>query len=313
MEVIADGDRRARMTIVASPDETAVGTVSVWDGSAVLTYDKNSDPPHHRIDNPEQEEFGEVPVFVYQLGSDRFAQACADARRVGTHTLIGRTAVRYDCAPSEGGGEGPREAHVMSLDQATGLVLKDTGDDVSLVATKVDFNPAVAEDTFCTKVPVEDATQPKLDHFRLPRVGGGELALETYLGQPLVIVAGGPEGIRQVVQRLLPLTAGGTKPQLLGLLIAIPPSGDWKGSRLDPEDAKAFADSVSKSAGTFKIPVAIDPKGAAGYQITSPAGIEAGQTSPTAVGFVRSDGTIAHVTTDKAIDDELRNQVDDLG
>ncbi|TDO46152.1 hypothetical protein EV643_1114 [Kribbella sp. VKM Ac-2527] len=313
MEVIADRDQRARVTIIASPDETAVGAVTIWDGTAVLTYDKNSDPPYNRIENPRQEEFGEVPVFVYQLESDRFAQACADARRVDTHTLIGRTAVRYACAPSEAGGEGSREAHEMSLDQATGLVLKDTGDGVSLVATMVDFNAAIAADTFSTKLPdgVENAAQPKLDHFRLPRVGGGELALDTYLGQPLVIVAGDPEGIRQTVQRLLPLSGGGTKPQLLGMLIAIPPE-DWKGSLLDPEDAKAFADSVSKAAGTFKIPVAIDPKGAAGYHITSLAGVEAGQTRPTAVGFVRSDGTIAHVTTDKTTDDELRNQIDDL-
>jgi outer membrane lipoprotein-sorting protein len=310
MEVIADGDRRARLTITASPDETA-GTTTVWDGTAVLTYDKNSDPPYNRIENPKQES-GELPVFVYQPGSDRFAQACVDARRVGIHTLIGRAAVRYACAPSEAGGEG-RPAHEMSLDQATGLVLKDTGDDATVLATKVDFNPVIAAETFSTKLPegAENAAQPKLDHFRLPRVGGGELALDTYLGRPLVIVAGDPEGIRQMVQRLLPLTGGGTKPQLLGMLIAIPPE-NWKGSLLDPEDAKSFADSVSKSAGTFKIPVAIDPKGGAGYQITGPAGVEAGQTRPTAVGFVRSDGTIAHITTDKATDDELRNQIDDL-
>jgi outer membrane lipoprotein-sorting protein len=313
MEVIADRDRRARLTITASPDETAVGTVTVWDGTAVLTYDKFSDPPYNRIENPEQEQFGEVPVFVYQPGSDRFAQACADARRVVTETLIGHAAVWYACAPSEAGGEGPREAHEMSLDQATGLVLKDTGDGVTLLATKVDFNPAIAADTFSTKVPegVENAAQPKLANFRLPQVGGGELALDTYLGQPLVIVAGDPEGIRLMVQRLLPLTGGGTKPRLLGMLIAIPPE-DWQGSLLDPEDAKSFSDSVSKSAGTFKVPVAIDPKGAAGYQITGPAGIEAGQTRPTAVGFIRSDGTIAHATTDKVTDDELRNQIDDL-
>lgn len=313
MEVIADRDRRARITITASPEETEVGTVTVWDGTAVLTYDKYGDPPYNRIENPEVDEFGGPPVFVYQPGSDRFAKACADARQVGTHTLIGRTAVRYACAPPEAGAEEPREAHEISLDQATGLVLKDNLDGVNLVATKVDFNPAIAADTFSTKVPegVENAAQPKLDHFRLPRVGGGELALDSYLGQPLVIVAGDPEGIRQTVQRLLSPNGGGTKPQLLGLLIAIPPE-DWKGSLLDPDDAKSFTDSVSKSAGTFKIPVAIDPKGGAAYQITSPAGIEAGQTRPTAVAFIRSDGTIVHFTTDKATDDELRNQIGDL-
>ena len=144
----------------------------MWDGTAVLTYDKNSEPPYNRSEHPEADEFAGPPVFVYQPGSDRFAQECAEARRVGTHTVIGRTAVRYACAPSEAGGEGPREAHEISLDQATGLVLKDTGDGVTLLATKVDFNPAIAADTFSTKVPegFENAAQPKLGHFRLPRL-----------------------------------------------------------------------------------------------------------------------------------------------
>jgi hypothetical protein len=41
--------------------------------------------------------------------------------------------------------------------------------------------------------------------------------------------------------------------------------------------------------------------------------IEAGQTHPTAVGFIRGDRTLAHVTTDAATDDEPRSQIDHVG
>ena len=60
------------------------------------------------------------------------------------------------------------------------------------------------------------------------------------------------------------------------------------------------------------MPVAIDIKGATAYQITQAAGVEAGQTSPTAVGFLRSDRTLTGVTTDAAPDDDLRDRINAL-
>ena len=80
-------------------------------------------------------------------------------------------------------------------------------------------------------------------------------------------MTGPADGIRAQLDRLLPMTAGGKKPAVIGLLIAIPPS-DSKGSLLNPEDEKAFVDSVDKSAGRFAVPVGIDVKGAAGYPLT---------------------------------------------
>jgi hypothetical protein len=56
----------------------------------------------------------------------------------------------------------------------------------------------------------------------------------------------------------------------------------------------------------------VDIKGAAGYQISQAAGIEAGQTTPTAVGFVASDGTVAQVSADAATDNELRELIGTL-
>jgi hypothetical protein len=312
-EVIADGDRRSRLVFTESESGDAPpGSRIVWDGKAILEYYPDRDPRYNRIDNPDEQQIV-GSMFVFEPGRSRFAQRCGDAKRLRTQTLIGTVAVRYACARTESGGQVSWEAHEMSLDQATGLLLRDSGDDFTMVVTEVSRNPNIDEDTFSTTLPegAEDTAHPKLDDFRLPRVGGGEVALADYPGRPLVIVAGDAEGIRRTVQRLLPLTGGGTKPQALGMLTATPPE-EWKGSLLNLDDAKSFAASVSKTAGTFNVPVAHRPQGGAGYQITEVAGIEAGQTRPTAVGFTRSDGTLAHVTTDTATDAELRNQIDDL-
>jgi hypothetical protein len=100
---------------------------------------------------------------------------------------------------------------------------------------------------------------PRVDDFRLPRLGGGELALADYRGPPLIIVVGPAAGVRELVARLLPMTGRGTKPQVMGMLVVVRPDG-WKGSLENPEDARSFADSVSKSAGTFPVPVGIDVK-----------------------------------------------------
>jgi hypothetical protein len=56
----------------------------------------------------------------------------------------------------------------------------------------------------------------------------------------------------------------------------------------------------------------VDIKGAASYQITQAAGVEAGKATPVAVGFIASNGTLAHVVTDTATDEELRDRIDAL-
>jgi hypothetical protein len=198
----------------------------------------------------------------------------------------------------------------MSLDEPTRLLLRQSGAGFTMVATEFELNPAVDADTFSTDLPAaaaDDPARPKIEDFRLPRVGGGELALADY-PKPLVIVTGSAAGIRKVLSRLLPLTHGGVKPLVIGMLIAVP-GDDWKGSLLDPDDAASFAREAAAKAGTFPVPVAIDIKGAAGYQITQAAGIEAGQTSRTVIGFVASNGTLAEATTETATDEELLGQI----
>ena len=99
-----------------------------------------------------------------------------------------------------------------------------------------------------------------------------------------------------------------TKPQVIGLLIAIPPES-WKGSLLNPADERSLAAEVSKAAGSFPVPVGIDFKGAASYQISQQTGGQPGGTPLTAVGLVRSDGTLLQVLPKTATDAALRGLV----
>jgi hypothetical protein len=204
------------------------------------------------------------------------------------------------------------DAHQLWLDEATGLLLKDSGDGFTTVATEFSPNPPIDESTFSTAVPegAEDAAHPRVADFRLPRVGGGEVALADYRGHPLIIVAGPATGVRELVARLLPMTGGGAKPHVVGMLVVVPPD-DWKGSLENPEDARSLADSVSRSVGTFQVPVGIDIKGAAGYSFTRLVEeIQPGQPGHlvrTAVALIRSDGTVDRVETDgTATDAQLR-------
>jgi hypothetical protein len=316
-EVIADGDRRVRISYVRGEwMGRTQGDWTVWDGRNLLDYEQAAEQPYNRYEDGDVEV---PPIFVYLEGSQYLDSACPQARDLGTHSVLGRTAVRYACADSVilGMHDVPGGEHEMSLDQATGLLLKDTGSAHTVVATEVEMDPVVDADTFSTDQPagqaarVDNPADQKIDDFRLPRVGGGEVALADF-PPPLIIIAGDAAGIRTMATRLLPLTRGGHRPRVIGLLTAVPPA-DWTGSLLNPGDAASFADQASQAAGRFPVPVAVDIKGAAGYQITQAAGVEAGQTSPDAVGFIASNGTLAHVVTEAATDQELRDRIDALG
>jgi hypothetical protein len=282
---------------------------------ACWTTNKAAEQPYNRYKGAEIEV---PPIFVYAEGSPYFDSACPQARGLGTNTVLGRTAVRYACGESAISGfqDVPGGVHEMSLDQSTRLLLRDAGSEHTVVATGIEIGPRVDSETFSTELPARpsaraaDPALPKIDDFRLPRVGGGEVALADF-PPPVVIVAGGAAGIRTMVARLLPLTQGGARPRVIGLLTAVPPP-DWTGSLLNPSDAASFADQASRAAGRFPVPVGVDIKGAAGYQITQAAGVEAGQTTPVAVGFIASNGTLAHVVTDTATDEELRDRIDAL-
>jgi hypothetical protein len=302
-EVISDGDRRVRYTVLdaVNADGAAVGLFEVWDGTTLLTYDPDGLMPYHRTTRPDADQKPAGPM-VARPGSAAFTGFCPDARRGGTSSVLGRTAVVYTCDASQA-ADGQFPATEMELDSATGLVLKMAGEGSTLAVTALVFNPPITADTFSTAMPL-GVKEFEPFYFRLPRVGGGKVDTTYYVGRPLLVVTGDAAGIRAMVARLAPMT----DTPVVGLLIAIPPP-DWKGSLLNPVDRRSLAAEVSARAGSFPVPVAIDFKGAAAAPISGRAGIPLGGTRPTAVGLVRSDQGLAKVLTDKATDSELRRQI----
>jgi hypothetical protein len=305
-EIVADGERRVRYTSVGgfNADGPTVGTFMVWDGTTLLTHDPDAYMPYQRSTHPDADQKPAGPMLA-RPGSAAFTGYCPDARRTGTRSVLGRTAVVYTCDASQA-EEGQLPATEMQLDQATGLVLKLAGEDGTITVTDLVFNPPITADTFSTAMPA-GVEEFEPFYFRLPQVGGGEVDTTYYVGRPLLVVTGDAAGIRAMVARLAPLT---DKP-VLGLLIAIPPP-DWQGSLLNPADRRSLAAEVSKQAGSYPVPVAIDFKGAAAAPISGTAGIPLGGTRPTAVGLVRSDQGLAKVLTEHATDTELRRQIANL-
>ena len=316
LELIVDGNRRYRVTSLTGP---GAGHYLVWDGTALLIYNPDEDPKYMRDDQPDAEYVQEADrkTFFFRSATAEFDTLCPQARRLGTKKQYGRTLVRYACATRpadvEMGKEatGPRE---IALDEQTGLLLVDGAE----APTEVTFGATIKADTFSTAVapggdeptavppdtgeegtvPPDEGEQvnPTLGAFRLPAVGGGFVADTSYRGKPLVLVAGSPSSLKPALARVLPLTSGGVKPAVIGVLIAVPPS-DWKGSLANPEDEKAYVESVAKTAGPFSVPVGVDVKGAAVGQIVE--GLpwlippEGSTETAAAIALVRSDGTVA--------------------
>jgi hypothetical protein len=113
-----------------------------------------------------------------------------------------------------------------------------------------------------------------------------------------------------MVNRLAPLTHGGVQPR-----VTRHPSPRSRGHPARrcltvPLPTRRLAGR--RAAGTFPVPVAIDIKGAPAYQITQAAGVDAGQTGPTSIGFISSDRTLAGATTDAVTDEELRQRISGL-
>jgi outer membrane lipoprotein-sorting protein len=305
-EVITGPANRRRYSVTGgfNADGPAIGTYYVYDGKALLTYEPDNVMPYRRTTHPEADQ--KPPgLIVARPGSAAFTGYCPDARRTGTRSVLGRTADVYTCDASQA-QDGQLPATELQLDEATGLVLSAVAEDGTITVTDLVFNPPITADTFSTALPA-GVEEFEPFYFRLPRVGGGKVDSTYYVGQPLLVVAGDADGIRAMLARLAPMT---DKP-ILGLLIAIPPP-DWNGSLLNPADRRSLAAQVSKQAGSFTVPVAIDFKGAVATPISGAAGIPLGGTRPTAIGLVRSDQGLAKVLTEKASDNELRSQIANL-
>ena len=320
-ELFADGNTRFRLTMLTG---ASAGYYQVWDGKVLLLHDPAEDPRYQRIENPGKDDSPDS-TFFYQPGTEKFDQLCPAAKRLGTKTLFGRTAVRYHCDKVESSDQPAMDAREMALDEKTGLVM-DYG--ALEVITEVTFGPVIKADTFSTELPPGaadssvvtpegestdlppdsgDVRPNEIGSFRLNAVGGGFVDSTSYRGKPFVIVAGSADGIRTALGRLLPMTQAG-KPPVLGFLLVMPPE-DWKGSLLNPKDVDQLAASISKSAGTFAVPVGLDFKGAATWMFTGDSTVPPDLTQVT-IALVASDGTFAHVTPAREVTDaNLRNWV----
>ena len=88
-----------------------------------------------------------VRSWVLLPGSARLAEACPDAQRLGTRSILGRTAVGYRCGRSRcRDGDGASRCGSTGL---LGLVLKAG----RVVADQVDPHPQIDATTFSTTPP----------------------------------------------------------------------------------------------------------------------------------------------------------------
>lgn len=310
VEVIAEPSGRYRVTVVSGP---SAGVFHVWDGKTLLMHLPDESPQYQRYENPDRNEIP-VATWFYRPDSDEFRKFCPGAKKLGTKTLFDRTAVRYHCeetVPSETDPLEPLAAREIALDEKTSLLMADGTDS----PTEVTFGADTKPDTFSTEVPEGAETFPTeppdgeeeeaaMYPAELPAVGGGIINTALYAGRPYVAVSGPADGIRATLGRLLPMTHDG-KPAVVGFLFAAP-GEDWKGSLENPEDEKAFVDSVLKTAGTFPAPVGVDIKGAAAASFAS---------SPTdvTIALVTAAGPFAHVTPAGDVSDaDLRKWIAEL-
>ncbi len=302
-EVITGLPHRARYTITGgfNADGPAIGTYFVYDGKVLLTYEPDANPKFNLIKHPAKSDLPPALV-VARPDSKALARLCPKAQRRREQTIRGRAALSYTCAPTAA-QKADGATVTLIVDSTTGLVLQAG----PLMVRQLKFNPPTTAATFSTAIPEDRGYEP-LKAFRVPRVGGGQLALNDYRGRPLVVITGDAAGIRDLASRLARLTNNGKAPPVIALLIAIPPN-NWKGSLLHPDDVTALAATISRQVGDLGIPTGIDFKGAVGDPISMPAGVSPGETRPAAVGFIQSDGTLAEILTERASTAQLAHQV----
>ncbi|MGZ4597426.1 MAG: hypothetical protein ACXV3V_10915 [Actinomycetes bacterium] len=283
-----------RLSIGSGAEDAAV---MVTDGSHSMTVN----PSEHSF----EADTASLPAFVVHEDNRTLASWCADAKAIGVENVQSRATTRYRC--TDQGQESMFHAQQLWVDRDTSLVLQWVEGNLRATPTAVDVHAALAADAFSMRSPAgaRDSAHPEVAPFRVPGVGGGDVAWADYRGDSVVIVAGNAPGIRATVARLLPMTAAGSSPRLLGLLKVDPPD-NWRGSLLNPHDVAALATSVAKRAGRFDVPVGIDFKGAAEASIT--ASLKPRPES-SAIVLVRRDGTIERVTDDDASDSDLRSWI----
>lgn len=313
-DVIAQGERfRMSVSDAATPDE--VYQTVVWDGETMLLIE--GEDASRQQDVPDEER---PTSFFLRAGDATFARICPEGTKQGSARVAGRQGTVYSC-PAHGAGDARVEGSELTLDDATGLLLRDVAGSSHLVAIEVETGARVEEDTFSTDIPQalrgpEDAVDdsgtplPLTATDSVPRAGGGELLLADVRHGPSLVVIGELAGVTDVLATVLPRTHGGTAPRVYVLLNPITASED------EPDDPDL---SLATEAGTRKllakvseqvrdvpVPVGIDIKGgAAGEDLRSFEELMAGTTVLVAID---ESGARAWRMTD----DELAQSTDRL-
>lgn len=303
VDVLVQGDR-FRMSL---SDATAPGEVHqtvVWDGDAMLLLEGED---ASRQEAPPAEE--RPPSYIIRAGDGTFEQLCRGGTPDGSARVASREGTVYTCpAHDTGGTEG--ESSRITLDDATGLLLRRVSASSRMVAVEVELDVAVEDGTFSTAIPpgmrgAQEAggdgsgvPPPLTATESVPRAGGGELLLEDIRQGPSLVVVGELPGVTAMLARILPRTGQGTAPPVYVLLNPIPfDEPDTSDLPLaTQEGTQKLIDEVSASVGDVPVPVGIDIKGgAAGEELRSFEDIMAGTT---VLAAIDASGALAWRMTD---------------
>jgi hypothetical protein len=282
-DVIAQGERfRMSVSDAATPDE--VYQTVVWDGETMLLVE--GDDASRQQDVPDEER---PSPFFLRSGDATFDRICPGGTQQGSARVAGRQGTVYSCPAHDTG-----ESSELTLDDATGLLLRSVAGSSRLVAVEVDSGAAVDEGTFSTDIPTalrgpEDAVDdsgvplPLTATDSVPRAGGGELLLADVRHGPSLVVIGELAGVTDVLETVLPRTHGGTAPRVYVLLNPIlaseEESADPDLSLATEEGTRRLLARVSEQVRDVPVPVGIDIKGgAAGEELRSFEELMAGTT-----------------------------------
>jgi hypothetical protein len=286
-DVIAQGERfRMSVSDATTPDEV-LQTV-VWDGETMLLIE--GEDASRQQDVPDEER---PTSFFLRAGDATFDRICPGGTRQGPAEVAGRQGTVWSC-PAHDEGEGPGESSQITLDDATGLLLRSVAGSSHVVAVEVDAGAAVDESTFSTDIPSalrgrEDAVDgsgtplPLRATDSVPRAGGGELLLADVRHGPSLVVIGELAGVTAMLETVLSRTHGGTAPRVYVLLNPITASEDESAepdlSLATEEGTRKLLAKVSEQVRDVPVPVGIDIKGgAAGEDLRSFEELMAGTT-----------------------------------
>lgn len=134
MTLFSDGGSKFRMTW--SPPGYEEWVVS--DGiRAVESQD------HGQLNYYTEEELTKRSLGPFLTAAD-LAKTCTAVSRLGSATILGRSADRYGCQDNNGEGL-PTE---ITLDSKTGLLLRSTSDAATLTVTSIDLHPTIPAGSF---------------------------------------------------------------------------------------------------------------------------------------------------------------------